>query len=389
MNNKKQVAIITMHRIKNFGSALQAWALQESINKIGHEAIIIDYLYPNAYYFSKVQKKQSNKTSIIKKVRLRKLLNFIKFKFLYKHKKQNELFLNFWNKHFIVTSKYSSPEELKKYPPIADVYMTGSDQVWNPNTMYGDPAFFLDFGNESICRISFAASFGTNTITEEYKNLYSKYLSKYQYLSIRENTGVNIVKSLIGKECPLVCDPTLLLTQQDYQTLAKDSEIKIKRPYLLAYILDYAYNPRPAIDELISQVSKLLGLHIVYLVCGNINGYKIGSTTISAAGPNEFIRLFSDAKFVITSSFHGTVFSLIHQKPFFSVLPSTKKDNRIASLLAEVGLQNRGVHSNQIISLSKEDLQFEYKSVNDKLSKLRENSMSFLHNSLNNLSSSG
>ena len=157
--SKKSALIITMHKVKNFGSALQAWALQESILKMGLDVKMIDYLYPNQYYFSHVPEAPVVRRSILKKIRLSKLLGYIKKNYLYKHKQQTALFQRFWEKHFLLTKPYTSPDELQAHPPKVDFYITGSDQVWNPNTMYGDPSFFLDFGSKETPRIAYAASF--------------------------------------------------------------------------------------------------------------------------------------------------------------------------------------------------------------------------------------
>lgn len=381
MENKR-VLIITMHKVKNFGSALQAWALQESVRKLGYDVQLIDYKYPNDYFFKHNVKETTKKVPLLKKITIKRVLGRLKLMFLYQQKKQGELFSRFWSKYFSMTRAYNSPEEIQNDAPSADIYMTGSDQVWNPNTMYGDPAFFLNFGDPSIPRISYAASFGTNHIPVEYRKEYAESIFNYKYLSIRENKGIEIVKSLTGKDSTLVCDPTLLLSGKDYEVLATDSTIRIDKPYLLAYILDYAYNPRPAIDHIIQQVSKKLGLYVVYLVCGNTNGYKWGSTTISAAGPNEFARLFRDASFVVTSSFHGTVFSLINEKPFYAVTSASKSDSRISSLLNEVGLNARGIPACQILDPETLDLKVDYSVVLPNIERLRLNSLNFLQKSL-------
>ena len=381
--SKKSAVIITMHKVKNYGSALQAWALQETIRKMGLDVKMIDYLYPNQYYFSHVPQTPVVRQSFIKKLRFSKLCSYIKENYLYEHKLQTKLFQKFWEKHFLLTRSYSSHEELQSNPPLADYYITGSDQVWNPKTMFGDPVFFLDFGSKEIPRISYAASFGTNVISEEYQKSYRKFLSQYSHLGIREKSGVDLVKSLIGTSCSLVCDPTLLLTKEDYKILADETTIHINRPYLLAYILDYAYNPYPAIDSIIKQVSEKLGLHVVYLLCGNNNGFKIGSTTISAAGPNEFVSLFKNANYVVTSSFHGTVFSLIHEKQFYSVLPSKKADSRIASLLSAVGLLDRGIKADDTFIFSNSSfMNIDYTKVSPALIELRKSSLDYLKKSL-------
>lgn len=382
----KKVVIITMHKVVNFGSALQAWALQETIRKIGHESFLIDYLYPNKYYYDNVPKSNVVRESLFQRLKYKSIIVSIKKKYLYKTVSQKNLFKEFWNKHFLLTNSYDSIEALKNDPPSADVYMTGSDQVWNPKTMYGDPAFFLDFGSDAVPRISYAASFGTNIIPDEYKDSYVYFLSKYKRLGIREKSGVDVVNCLINKNSTLVCDPTLLLTKNDYSVLAKDSTLTITRPYLLAYILDYAYNPFPVIETIIQKISKKLGLHVVYLLCGNVHGFKMGSTTISAAGPNEFIHLFRNASFVVTSSFHGTVFSLLHEKDFYSVVSSQKSDSRIASLLSSLGIMDRAIRSNENFILNEAiQLTIDYASVTPKLDELRSQSLKFLKSSLENI----
>ncbi len=380
---KKSALIITMHKVYNYGSALQAWALQETIRKIGFDCTLIDYLYPNQYYFSHASKVVISQIPFYKRLRISKLVNYVKRRYLYRHEEQKLLFQTFWNKHFLLTEEYKAPEELLNNPPKADCYITGSDQVWNPNTMYGDPSFFLNFGNTNVSRIAYAASFGTNEIPSEYQYRYREFLLKYNHIGVREKSGQSLVFALSDKESSLVCDPTLLLTQEDYEALAKESTIKIDKPYLLAYILDYAYNPRPAIDSIIQQVAKKLGLHVVYLLCGNQNGFKWGTTTVSAAGPNEFVSLFRNASFVVTSSFHGTVFSLLHEKSFYAVLPAENKDSRISSLLTDLGLSERGIRANQSFSLSKEsNLAVDYQVVNSRISRLRNRSLEFLFESM-------
>ena len=370
-----------MHKVINFGSALQAWALQTAVQKMGFDALLIDYKYPNDYYYKHAVQISQVKHSVWKKIRVKKLIHYIKLK-LYKRQTQIQRFQEFWNHNFRMTCSYESLDNLKSKSPNADIYMTGSDQIWNPNTMYGDPAFFLNFGDKQIPRISYAASFGTNEINSIYSPRYADYLSKYTTLGVREKSGRSIIKHLLNRDATLVCDPTFLLTAEDYKHLYFQSRVHINKPYLLAYILDYAYNPYPAIDNVISEVSKMLGLHVVYLLCGNVNGYKLGSTTVSDAGPNEFVRLFSDAKFVVTSSFHGTAFSLIHRKSFYSILPAEDKDSRIASFLKELQLDSRGIKANQTVHLSSDELLIDYGIVESSIVDYRSKSLEFLRNSL-------
>ncbi len=381
MRNKK-VAIITMHKVVNFGSALQAWALQECIKKMGYEVQIIDYKYPNEYYFTHVKSnKKSGLLSRLKKITFKNIKDYL-FLRLTDSNEQYRKFQDYCEARFQLTKEYTSLEELRRTPPQCDIYMTGSDQVWNPNTMFGDPSYFLDFGDSKILRVSYASSFSVNCITEEYQNMYSRLLSHYDSLSVREKSGQIIINNLINKKAYCVCDPTLLLSREHYLPLAENSTIKIRKPYLLAYILDYAFNPYPTIEKVISQVSKSLGLHVVYLLCGNVNGYKRGATTIANAGPNEFVRLFADAEFVVTSSFHGTAFSIINRKSFYAVVPSENKESRILSLLKEVKLENRAVFSNRHFVLSKDELHVNYSIIEQSLMNYVQKSLNYLENNL-------
>lgn len=372
-----------MHKVVNYGSALQAWALQETLLKLGFDVRLIDYLYPNSFYFSHVPINKGRNTFSLDKISIEKLLKYLKKKLFYKKAKQYELFHTFWDSNFLLTRPYSSPEELRVDVPYADYYITGSDQVWNPNTMFGDPSYFLDFCPEECCKISYAASFGTNIISKEFEIPYSKFLKMYNSLGVREKSGIDIIESLTAEKATLVCDPTLLLTKDDYACLANQSTITIDKPYLLAYILDYAFNPYPVIQDVIDKVSKRLGLHVVYLLCGNTNGFKIGSTTISAAGPNEFVHLFNNASFVVTSSFHGTVFSLIHEKQFLAILPSHKSDSRIESLLTDLSLLNRTIKADDTFKIGVIDDEVDYNVVNTKITCLRNHSIDYLLSSLN------
>lgn len=375
---KKTVAIITMHKVINFGSAMQAYALFFIIQQLGFDALLIDYLYPNDFHKERFVRLPIRFNSIYKRLKSK-----IIFYLLCKRKKQIDNFRSFWMKYFHETIKYNSLQELKNDPPISDIYVTGSDQVWNPQTMFGDPAFFLQFGDKKVKRIAYGASFGKNKITRYYKNIYRTYLKDYNYLGIREEDGANFVKQLTNRPVSLVCDPTLLLKASDYSLLTKSEPRLISRPYLLAYLLDYAYSPYPAAEKIISKISKLLHLHVVYLICGNTCGFKLGSSTITSAGPIQFLRLFQDASYVVTSSFHGTAFSLIYEKPFFSILPSSNDDSRISSLLKDVGLSERGIPSDKYNdSFVKEHLHMNFAESQKSLDKLRNSSFEFLKNSL-------
>ena len=330
----KRIGIITMHRVMNVGSVLQAYALCEKISQLGAKAEIIDYQYPNNYHCG-----EKDKTGFMQKLLIlpQRILYFI----LYRKTLQKMRFNSFFNRKFHLSKYYPDQHAIYSDPPRYDVYLTGSDQVWNPLCMKGDGVFFLDFV-KNVPKSSYAASFSSNHIPEALNDVYSKYLKEYTYLGVREDNAVSLVCKLANKNAVCVCDPTLLLKRDDYIKLAEDSELEpICEPYILVYALSYAFDPYPQIDKITEHVKSELGYKVIYLHANSIDHYHIGRS-VTSAGPSEFLDLFINAKFVITSSFHGTAFAVNLQIPFISIVPNNREqDNRIMSLLTLVGLTSQ------------------------------------------------
>lgn len=378
MANIKKIGIITMHRVQNNGSALQAYALQKKINDLGYYSEIIDYVFPN-----KLHRKVPENIFIKCAKQIRHLLgdailgfpNYIRLKRFYQ----------FYKNYYKLSKRtYSLKEELDNNPPSYDLLVTGSDQVWGPMNIGKDTTFMLSFcKDDSIPRISYSASFATDNIPEEFKPLYAIFLSKYQFISVRESSGIKIINDLIQKDATVVCDPTLLLNKYEWSKIASDSRITIKQPYILVYILTYAYNPYPEIDNIIQELQNQLGLHVIYLD-GKLSDYKKkNSTVIRNAGPCEFVKLFMDAKYVITTSFHGTAFALNFSVPLYSVIKSTSgSDSRIFSLLKLVGAENRAIIiDTDILKVEPMD----YNTTSKNIETLREESKYYLRDSIKTL----
>lgn len=375
MKRRGTVGIMTMHRVQNFGSILQAYALYSVVKNAGYICEIIDYQYPNDFHFSKNVTRQTPSFFC-------SLYQRVKFVILYRRKKQKDRFNTFINKYLSLSDYFASPDAIRKFPPKYDIYLTGSDQVWNPRCMKGDSVFFFDFTQKDDYKISYASSFSVKQIPDHYKQQYKKHLSLYSKVSVREESGVRIISELTGMISEIVCDPTLLLTKADYAQLAGDSAFNIQKEYILVYALTYAYNPYPKIEEVIEMVKRELGIPVIYLHSNAVEKYHFGSS-ITSAGPNEFVNLFINAKFVITSSFHGTAFAINFGIPFFSIVPDKSiDDDRIMSLLRIVGLEDRG------ISLSKQlcgtlTINMEYDDPHRRLNEYRNRSLTFLYNALN------
>lgn len=371
--NKAKVGLITMHKVLNAGSALQAWALYRKIEQLGYNCEIIDYQYPNQFHLLH-RKKSTNKQRCIAR-----LITRLKFFILYRTRTQRLRFASFWKSAWNESALYNTPESLQENPPKYDIYMVGSDQVWNPQCMYGDLSFFCEFaGNKP--RVSYASSFAKADIPKELVQIYKESLLKFSAISVREEGGRDVIQRLTGNDAMVVCDPTLLLTQSDYEPLITQSKIKIKKKYILAYILSYAYNPYPAIHKVIECVSKERNLPVIYLLANSIDDYHIGSS-ITNAGPNEFLRLIADAECIVTSSFHGVAFALNFEKDFYTILPKdADPSNRIYSLLNTVGALDRIVWNAPHFSIPKRSINYE--EVGKKINQFRENSQKYLEAAL-------
>lgn len=329
----KKVGIITMHKVINYGSALQAYALQHVIEKMGHDVEIIDYIYPNEYHRQFAQKRSA----------LRRLISYI-IDLLKGSPRQKRIkaFEEFYKENLKLSRTYNSKEELHKDPPKYDVYMTGSDQVWNPRSIHVDTSFMLSF-TDSPNKVAFSASIAKGEIPEQYKKLYTSALRKYKHICMREKRGAELVESLIGYKPEVVLDPTMLLTGGEWREFAKKSNIDIKQPYILVYVLGYSFNVYPYIYDLIKHVQQQLNMKLIVLNMSKQYAQILSNKKIiDNANIYDFVKLFANASMVITDSFHGTAFSLSLNVPFYSVVNNIENaDSRISDLLTSVDEKSR------------------------------------------------
>jgi hypothetical protein len=380
-NMKKKVGIITMHKVFNYGSALQAYALQRTIEKLGFDVELIDYEYPNNYHKSWHKKGMSkmDKTVYVARnifVKTIRLLMGISIK---RHMKRFSLFYRTFFK--LSERHYSSKEEIHENPPKYDIYVTGSDQVWNPKYTGNDTTFMLSFAKDPALKIAYSACFATDRIDDSLKKTYADSLNKYKYLSTREKAGCDLLEELINRESEVVLDPTLLLTKDEWSEVAETSDLKIDKPYILVYIMHYAYDPYPYVIDFIKHVQKQMGLSIVIL--GLLKGTMLfyhNAINLPVAGPNDFVKLFKNASFVITTSFHGTAFALNFEKPFYALVDKQSTgDNRINNLLELTGASDRGV---KIMSDYPTNFAMDYDEVSHNLKSIREKSVNYLKSAL-------
>lgn len=297
--------------------------------------------------------------------------------------RKGKRFIRFYDRYYRCSaSRYDTSAALLTSTFDYNFYITGSDQVWNPRHIRDDCSFFLPFVPDGVPRISYASSFSTDRIEDRYAAAYASLLKQYQRISIREESGLKIVKELTGRDAALVCDPTLLLTKEEWSDIAlRRRRPRIRKPYILVYILRYAYEPYPEIDRIITRIQEQSGLHLVFMDGTLHNFMRRDASVVKDAGPLEFLRLIEDASFMITTSFHGTAFALNMEVPFYSVIESRDcSDSRITSLLDLAGVPERAVVYNSTENAC--DLSMDFTEVRARLARFRAESLKYLSDSL-------
>ena len=337
-----RIGIITMHRVLNFGSALQSYALQKKIMELGYECEIIDYCYPA----------DLNETS------LQRLLRQTKdFAVGSPRRKKKNRFLFFQKEFILLSSDQYNKESLNDNPPEYDLYLVGSDQVWNPKFCRDNPGFLLNFVPDNKPKMAFASSFAVDSIPKDLQPFYIKYLSRFDEIAVRESYGCTIVKQLTGKTSTHVCDPVILLEKTQWLDIAQRARIREKKPYILVYIPAYMFNPYPGVDFIVEEIREKLGYRVIYLEGTRRDLFKPNSKLHKNGGPIEFVNLFAHASFVVTTSFHGAAFASIFGIPFLGVVKDKSSEgDRICSLLRTLDCEKSLVDYNRQFILEKDSL---------------------------------
>lgn len=334
----------------NVGASLQAYALVRYLKDMGHDVEIIDYIpeYLNKHYkLDVVNNTRYDRIAVRQLYLLAKLPG--RLRALNSRRKKN--FDGFTEEYLPTTKKrYRSNEELKKELPEADLYLAGSDQIWNTIFQNGrDPAFYLDFVPKGSIRASYAASFATEDIVEEWRIPVKNWLESLDYISVREVSATNIIKNLGLEKVVQVMDPVFLLNKKQWEVMCKTE--KLEEPYLLIYDFDNNEN----INEFAKKVSKERNIRI-YSIFKNTMANKC----FSEAGPLEFLNLVSKASYIVSNSFHATAFAIIFEKPFAVFEREEKINTRLLDLLSLLNLSKINNHPDyDVINLSLE------KKIND------------------------
>lgn len=362
----KKVSLVTIFDNPNFGTYLQALALGLKLKKEGANVEIVHYERPAWHKFPK----WLLKFHFLEPVYLIKA-------YLRCHKSiiQQNKCRKFVAKHIPVSKTYYSYSELEKNPPNADVYLTGSDQVWNTTHNHGvDKSFYLGYAPDNAPRYAYAASIGMSEIPSEYVEETQYLLSKYQKITVREQSNVLLLDS-IGIKSEQVLDPTLLLNSKEWAKYA--CSMKFPEPYLLAYSVE-SKERDIIIGQIAQKVARSRGLKIYEVNYSGENKNISGCDKhFYYSTPDLFLALLANASYVVVSSFHGTAFSINFNKNFISVAPD-HFSTRIDGLLNMVGLESRKVSDVSEVTDEMINKSIDFTVANDVLKKERQNSIKFL-----------
>ena len=339
-----KVGILTILNVNNYGAELQCCALYRKLQQLGYDAEVINYLF--GIHPEHVFEGEKRTVPIpLKQLIKVKLLPVVQNMFCMFHQKnkrlRNKRFDEFHAKYNHLTSTvYPSVKSLYEAKFNYDVLCIGSDQVWNYMKGYSLEPFFACFDKNNTKKITYASSIGLSSLSVEAEQVFKKELASFAYISVREQQASEILEKLLDRKIDVVLDPTLILNKQEWIEVAK-YDMCPKEKYLLVYIV--TIKPCDYVLTLARHIAKQRNLKIVR-ICRDAYPEHSGSDVeeILTAGPSDFVGLFSKAEFVVTNSFHGTVFSINFSKPFYSVIKSHHSTNsRLTSILKKLGLEDR------------------------------------------------
>ncbi len=339
MHENNKIGIITIHNSPNYGACLQSFALYHYLQTQGYNCEIIDLARPTHKDYIESEKY----TELLKKKKpflaeriLKKIISFsiskIKLKVQKKVNNTEALFFrqqkfDSFNAQIKLSNRFCSIDELYNNPPLYNIYITGSDQVWNPGNIYAVEPFFLTFVMNEGKKISYAPSFGVTSLPYQIKSKYKEWISSYDTLSVREEEGKELLMNLTQKNVEVVLDPVFLLDISYWKSIAKKPDITKK------YIFYFSLGNNRSLIKYAQKIKSELGYELIVLTQNLIPIKSSEYQYIVDAGPEEFLGWIVNAEIVFTDSFHASAFSILLAKNFFSFLLPNQRGSRITNLL--------------------------------------------------------
>lgn len=358
---QKKVGILTFHLAINYGAVLQCYALQEFLRNNGYHVKVIDY-HPD------FRKRRASKISMTSGYNIiRKIYVFMR------NLMPSKIGWNITFNRFVKTKlELSSRCSALSIPSSFDSYVIGSDQLWN-FTITGGPhsVFFAEFPFDKGTRkyVSYAVSMELTSVSDDDQKRMSNLLQNFDAISVREQNAVDFLENLTDKDIRKTIDPTLLVNESVWDSFSEAPSKQEK------YVLLYQVRVSEHAKKLAETIAKQLGVSVVEIASGLTTPSK---TALKYVTPEQFVGWFRSAECVVTTSFHGTAFSLIFKKPFYTVNLRDGWDSRVGSLLRSLGLTDRSVIAGESPLFSKVD----YSNIDKELGRLRKASSDFLLNNL-------
>ena len=354
-----KVGVLTFHWADNPGAVLQAYALCKVITGMGHEVEIIDYDPSWRGHRLPSMRWRNLRDGKLPCAVLRKIA-----------------YTRFRSAALSVSAvKSRDRSQLRSASSAYDAIVVGSDQVWNPGIIKGDPSYFLDFADKAKCRlIAYAASLGVDTLPPQFDTSVRALLQRFDAISVRESGAAKMVSEFLGKPVQHVADPTLLVGSEELRFPGSRGA----NGYLLAYMVF------PEAREGVAQLARSLDMDIVHVGSGVAPGWVTPGLgrTLHSVGPGEWVELIRRAGFVYTSSFHGTVFSILNRVPFVACARGDH-NSRVESLLGLCGLGDRLLAPGAVdAARSLASSEVEWSRVHAALARERDRSIHFLHEAL-------
>lgn len=368
----KKVALMTWSQYHNFGTSLQVTATTYIMIGLGYQVDVVNYI-PHAKLVTLPNYKNPNYylNKIYNKIKARKNKSIF-------DEAREQAFIQFLNEHITLTEECKTASDLFLLNEKYDTFVCGSDQIWAPSIYNGK--YFLDFVEKPQKMVAYAPSIGLSKIEDPYvKNRMKENISRFTHLSVREEQGAKLIKEICNKEAKVVLDPTLLLTSNEWDTMA--IPIGEKQEYILCYFLGTNKDNWNHVYELSKRTNIPLKIIPVFEP-----DYERGHDIAEGVGPGEFLSLVKNASLICTDSFHGTAFSIIYNKPFYTYERFSSKDgnnqnSRIYNILKQLKLENRLIRDKR--KVSNHPLNCSYTDVNRQLDKKRKESKDFLESALN------
>ncbi len=388
-----KIGIVTYVKCDNYGAELQAFALQWKLNSLGYDAEVINLEKRNIDMKRnqdvimgaiKQRFKQEGVFAIVSIVRKfletkKRITDEDKYKAINENK--HKLFENFFENKVRHSEKYYTLDEISNATDLKyDVYIAGSDQIWNYIHTDRLDVYFLMFANKfKAKKISYAASVSIYDIPKKWRAAYKTYFENIDVLSVRELHGAELVSKYSNKKAEVVLDPTFLLTKEDWvREVANDCGIEGD------YLLIYTLSGSPHIRKMAHDIARRLNLKVVNIKSGYSDEPDDGTINVYEIGPAEWVGLWSKAKYVVTDSFHGTAFSINFNIPFTTLVnPNSMMNSRVLSILKIMNLESRIVYDTLKGDLKPNDVALDFTETNRILKQWKEKSLKFLLHALN------